>query len=92
MVESHQPVVDQILTKHVYPLLQGDSKSTRLLDVGCGVGYVLRYLINHGGWAVGIDPARQMLIGNLPTGVTASCELLPFRSNLATLDDNLPAM
>src|SRR5690349_3452064 len=48
------------LTEDVAGLL-GDVRGKRVLDLGCGAGQCARWVVERGGWAVGLDLAHRQL-------------------------------
>lgn len=74
-----------------YRLIKTSSNGTKLLDIGCGTGEVIKYCKEHGFTVQGVEPtksAREFAIEKNGLDVKASLEevsLIPTRYNCITL-------
>jgi len=69
----------------VTTLLLQPKQNERILDVGCGEGYQISYIVNHAGYTVGVDLSLSKLIEAKKRVkdvdfINASSEKLPFRT------------
>lgn len=67
------------LTRHAIEKA-GLSRAARVLDIGCGSGESIRFLLSRGMDAVGVDRGSTLEAGTIPASsrVAASAEQLPF--------------